>query len=142
MGDRFYNEMLDRIGTCPGYRGTTRRRRMAWDDAKKAEAVDLYSSQEPTPETSMEIVKDVADSLGESPNGVRMILTRAGVYVKKAPKSSSSNSTGGSRVSKADAQSALSDAIQDAGQEIDQGIIDRLTGKAAVYFTNIINTVN
>ncbi|SVB98185.1 uncharacterized protein METZ01_LOCUS251039 [marine metagenome] len=142
MGDRFYNEMLDRIGTCPGYRGTTRRRRMAWDDAKKAEAVDLYSSQEPTPETSMEIVKDVADSLGESPNGVRMILTRAGVYVKKAPTSSSSNSTGGSRVSKADAQSALSDAIQDAGQEIDQGIIDRLTGKAAVYFTNIITTMN
>jgi hypothetical protein len=115
---------------------------MAWDDNKKAQAVDLYTELEPTPETSMEIVKDVADSLGESPNGVRMILTRAGVYVKKAPTSSSSNSTGGSRVSKADAQSALSDAIQDAGQEIDQGIIDRLTGKAAVYFTNIITTMN
>ena len=33
----------------------------------------------------MEIVKDIADELGESPNGVRMILTRAGVYVKKNP---------------------------------------------------------
>ncbi len=141
MGDRFYNEMLDRTGNCPGYRGTTRRRRMAWDDAKKAEAVDLYSSQEPTPETSMEIVKDVADSLGESPNGVRMILTRAGVYVKKAPtKSSSSNSTG--RVSKADAQNTLRDAIQDAGQEVDMSIIDKLTGKAAVYITGIINAIN
>ena len=115
---------------------------MAWDDNKKAQAVNLYTELEPTPETSMEIVKSIADDLSESPNGVRMILTRAGVYVKKAPKSSSGNSTGGSRVSKADAQSALSDAIQDAGQEIDQGIIDRLTGKAAVYFTNIINTVN
>ena len=147
MGDRFYNEMLDRTGTCPGYRGTTRRRRMAWDDAKKAEAVDLYSSQEPTPETSMEIVKDVADSLGESPNGVRMILTRAGVYVKKSPtrsssSSSSSNSTGGGRVSKADAQNTLRDAIQDAGQEVDMSIIDKLTGKAAVYITGIINAVN
>ena len=141
MGDRFYNEMLDRIGTCPGYRGTTRRRRMAWDDAKKAEAVDLYSSQEPTPETSMEIVKDVADSLGESPNGVRMILTRAGVYVKKATTKSSSNSTGG-RVSKADAQNTLRDAIQDAGQEVDMSIIDKLTGKAAVYITGIINAIN
>ena len=141
MGDRFYNEMLDRTGTCPGYRGTTRRRRMAWDDAKKAEAVDLYSSQEPTPETSMEIVKDVADSLGESPNGVRMILTREGVYVKKAPtRSSSSNST--SRVSKADAQNTLRDAIQDAGQEVDMSIIDKLTGKAAVYITGIINAIN
>ena len=117
---------------------------MAWDDAKKAEAVDLYSSQEPTPETSMEIVKDVADSLGESPNGVRMILTRAGVYVKKSPtrSSSSSNSTGGSRVSKADAQNTLRDAIQDAGQEVDMSIIDKLTGKAAVYITGIINAIN
>ena len=141
MGDRFYNEMLDRIGTCPGYRGTTRRRRMAWDDAKKAEAVDLYSSQEPTPETSMEIVKDVADSLGESPNGVRMILTRAGVYVKKAP-TRSSNSTSGGRVSKTDAQNTLRDAIQDAGQEVDMSIIDKLTGKAAVYITGIINAIN
>ena len=115
---------------------------MAWDDAKKAEAVDLYSSQEPTPETSMEIVKDVADSLGESPNGVRMILTRAGVYVKKSPtrSSSSSNSTG--RVSKADAQNTLRDAIQDAGQEVDMSIIDKLTGKAAVYITGIINAIN
>jgi hypothetical protein len=142
MGDRFYNEMLDKVGTCPGYRGKNRRRRMAWDDNKKAQAVNLYTELEPTPETSMEIVKSIADDLNESPNGVRMILTRAGVYVKKAPTSSSSNSTGGSRVSKADAQSALSDAIQDAGQEIDQGIIDRLTGKAAVYFTNIITTMN
>ena len=142
MGDRFYNEMLDKIGTCPGYRGTTRRRRMAWDDAKKAEAVDLYSGQEPTPETSMEIVKEDADSLGESPNGVRMILTRAGVYVKKSPtrSSSSSNSTG--RVSKTDAQNTLRDAIQDAGQEVDMSIIDKLTGKAAVYITGIINAIN
>ena len=144
MGDRFYNEMLDRTGTCPGYRGKNRRRRMAWDDAKKAEAVDLYSTQEPTPETSMEIVKDVADSLGESPNGVRMILTRAGVYVKKAPtrSSNSSNSTGGGRVSKTDAQNTLRDAIQDAGQEVDMSIIDKLTGKAAVYITGIINAIN
>ena len=116
---------------------------MAWDDAKKAEAVDLYSAQEPTPETSMEIVKDVADSLGESPNGVRMILTRAGVYVKKSPaRSSSSNSTGGGRVSKVDAQNTLRDAIQDAGQEVDMSIIDKLTGKAAVYITGIINAIN
>ena len=115
---------------------------MAWDDAKKAEAVDLYQLQVPTPETSMEIVKDVADSLGESPNGVRMILTRAGVYVKKSPtRSSSSNSTGG-RVSKADAQNTLRDAIQDAGQEVDMSIIDKLTGKAAVYITGIINAIN
>ena len=142
MGDRFYNEMLDRTGTCPGYRGKTRRRRMAWDDAKKADAVEMYTNQEPTPETSMEVVKEIADELSESPNGVRMILTRAGVYVKKATTRSNSNSTGGGRVSKADAQNTLRDAIQDAGQEVDMSIIDKLTGKAAVYITSIINANN
>jgi hypothetical protein len=39
----------------------------------------------PTPENSMEIVKAIAEEMGQSPNGVRMILTKAGVYVKKAP---------------------------------------------------------
>ena len=115
---------------------------MAWDDAKKADAVEMYTNQEPTPETSMEVVKEIADELSESPNGVRMILTRAGVYVKKSTTKSSSNSTGGGRVSKADAQNTLRDAIQDAGQEVDMDINDKLTGKAAVYITGIINAIN
>ena len=115
---------------------------MAWDDAKKADAVEMYTNQEPTPETSMEVVKEIADELSESPNGVRMILTRAGVYVKKSTTKSSGNSTGGGRVSKADAQNTLRDAIQDAGQEVDDSIIDKLTGKAAVYITGIINAIN
>ena len=41
----------------------------------------------------MEIVKDIADEFEESPNGVRMILTKAGVYVKKAPASGGSKTT-------------------------------------------------
>ena len=93
MGDRFYQQQLEATGSYPGFRGTKRRRRVAWTDESKQQAIDLYTEQDPTPETSMEIVKDIADELGESPNGVRMILTRAGVYVKKNP---SSGSTGGS----------------------------------------------
>ena len=57
---------------------------MAWDDDKKAEAVSMYTESDPSPENSMEIVKEIAEELNESPNGVRMILTKAGVYVKKA----------------------------------------------------------
>ena len=49
---------------------------MAWTDEAKAQAVEMYTAEEPTPENSMEIVKMVADELGESPNGVRMILLR------------------------------------------------------------------
>ena len=100
-----------------------------------------------TPETSMEIVKDIADELEESPNGVRMILTKAGVYVKKSPASGGSKTTasggnGGGRVSKAAAQEGLIAAINDAGQSVDEEIISKLTGKAAQYFTTVLNGVN
>mgnify|MGYP003128736200 CR=1 FL=1 len=118
---------------------------MAWTDESKAEAVELYTEAEPTPETSMEIVKDIAEQLGESPNGVRMILTKAGVYVKKSPaarSTSSSNGGGTARVSKADAAQSLKDALSDAGQNIDDDIIDKLTGKASVYFAGVINAIN
>jgi hypothetical protein len=132
MSDRFYFQQQQK-----------RRRTMAWTDESKAEAVDLYTTEDPTPETSMEIVKTIADTLGESPNGVRMILTKAGVYVKKAPATSSAKSNGGgSRVSKADSQQTLKDALSDAGQNIDGDIIDKLTGKAAVYFAGVINAMN
>jgi len=132
MSDRFYFQQQQK-----------RRRTMAWTDESKAEAVELYTTEDPTPETSMEIVKTIADTLGESPNGVRMILTKAGVYVKKAPATSSAKSNGGGgRVSKADAQQTLKDALSDAGQETDGDIIDKLTGKAANYFAGVINAMN
>ena len=92
----------------------------------------------------MEIVKDIAEELGESPNGVRMILTKAGVYVRKTPaaKSSGGGSTGGGRVSVADAQDKLTSVLGDAGQEVDAAIISKLTGKAAVYFANVVESLN
>ena len=49
MGDRFYFQQQQRG-----------KRRMAWDDDKKAQAVEMYEAQDPTPETSMEIVKAVS----------------------------------------------------------------------------------
>ena len=117
---------------------------MAWTDEKKAEVIEAYESANPTPETSMEIVKDIADEFEESPNGVRMVLTKAGVYVKKAPATGGTKSTSssGGRVSKAAAIESLSAAIADAGQEVDQEILDKLTGKAAVYFTGVIAAIN
>ena len=116
---------------------------MAWTDESKAQAVELYEQGNPTPETSMEIVKEIAEELDESPNGVRMILTKAGVYVKKTPAAKSSASTGsagGTRVSKAAAQEALIAAITDAGKSVDEEIISKLTGKAAQYFTTLLSS--
>ena len=155
MSDRYYTQMLETTGWCPGYRNTfslaeykqnytlKRKRNMAWTDESKEQAVEMYTAEEPTPENSMEIVKMVAEELGESPNGVRMILTKAGVYVKKTPAAKSSGGgTGGGRVNVAQAQDDLVKAISDAGKEADTAIVSKLTGKAAVYFTTLINELN
>ena len=130
IGDRFYFQQQQTRG----------KRRMAWDEDKKAQAVEMYEDQNPTPETSMEIVSEIADELGESPNGVRMILTKAGVYVKKAQANGNGGaSSGGTRISKQAAQDALIAAINDKGGEVDEDIISKLTGKAAQYFTGLLS---
>ena len=144
MGERFYLAQLKAIGTCPGINPNKRRKRMAWTDEKKAEAVAMYEAAEPTPETSIEIVKQIAEDLEETPNGVRMILTKAEVYIKKA--AASGTKSGGSgekstRVSKEEAHDALKSAISDAGQDPDEDIVSKLTGKAAVYFTKLIEEI-
>ena len=145
MSDRFYLQMREATGWAPGlpeiYK-TKRRRRMAWTDEAKAQAVEMYTAEEPTPDNSMEVVKMIAEELGESPNGVRMILTKAGVYVKKTPAAKSSGGTGGGRVNVAAAQDELAKAISDMGKEADTAIISKLTGKAAMYFATLINELN
>ena len=129
MGDRFYFQQQQTRG----------KRKMAWDDDKKAQAVEMYEGQAPTPETSMEIVAEIAEELEESPNGVRMILTKAGVYIKKAQANGNGGaSSGGTRVSKQAAQDALIAAINDKGLDVDEDIISKLTGKAAQYFTGLL----
>lgn len=113
---------------------------MAWDDSKKALAISKYEGANPTSENSMDIVTEIADELGESPNGVRRILSVAGVYVKKeaaAASKSKTTKTTSTRVSKEDAQAQLISAIEAAGKEVDSDIISKLTGKAAVYFASL-----
>jgi hypothetical protein len=114
---------------------------MAWTDEKREEVIATYEAANPTPENSMEIVAEIAEDVGESVNGVRMILSKAGVYVKKEAATKASNG-GGTRVSKQASQDALSGAIRDLGQEVDEDIISKLTGKAAVYFTGVLNSIN
>lgn len=118
---------------------------MAWDDERRALAIKLYQEQEPTPANSMEVVAEVAESMGESVNGVRLILTKAGVYVKKeessktATTSDSKKAGSSTRVSKEDAQAKLIAALEAAGKDVDQDIISKLTGKAAVYFAGLFS---
>lgn len=114
---------------------------MAWTDEKKDLVVEAYTERNPTPENSMSIVREIAEEIGESPNGVRNILTKRGVYIKveSAAQPAKAGSEGSKRVSKADAISALTDAIEKTGKPVDDEIISKLTGKAALYFASIIS---
>ena len=52
MSDRFYLQMREATGWAPGlpesYK-TKRRRKVAWTDEAKAQAVEMYTAEEPTP---------------------------------------------------------------------------------------------
>jgi hypothetical protein len=113
---------------------------MAWEQEKRDAVIAEYLSRNPTPETSIEIVKALAEDYDESPNGVRVVLRKAEVYVKKAAAVSSNGGSKSTRVSKADAQQALIAAITDMGAAVDEEIIGKLTGKAAQYFTTVLST--
>lgn len=136
--DRFYSK----------HKGATK---MAWTPELKQLVIDAYVAASPTPDNSTEIIKDLAEKYEQTANGVRMILVQAAVYVKKDPAGvakatttgdTKAGGTGTKRVSKEVQINALRSALTDAGQVIDEEIIDKLTGKVAVYFADIINAVN
>lgn len=120
---------------------------MAWTDETKAQAIQAYKDASPTGDNSTEIVKQIAEDMSESPNGVRMILVQAGVYVKKEAASATTTKTGTAakdgakapRVSKESQISDLKAAIEAKGAEVDADILDKLTGKAAAYFLKVLS---
>ena len=115
-----------------------------WTPELKADVIKKYTEAGPTADTSTEIIKDIADELELSPNGVRMMLIQAKVYVKKAEatnKTTGDKKTGegAKRVSKESAIADLRAAIEEKGAAVDDDILSKLTGKAAVYFLGVIN---
>ena len=115
-----------------------------WTEELKQKVVEMYQEAEPTPETSTEIIKDIAEEIEMSPNGVRMVLVQADVYVKKevATKTSTKKAVGDGegtkRVSKDSAIAELRKIIEDKGASVDEDILGKLTGKAAVYFAQVL----
>lgn len=119
-----------------------------WTEELKTEAIEKYLAEEPTPETSIEIIKQIAEDMDQSPNGVRMVLVQANVYIKKDATAATTGKTGTTkgktdgdatkRVSKESQVAALKAAIEAKGGDIDDDILSKLTGKAAAYFTTIL----
>lgn len=115
-----------------------------WTEELENEVIEKYQAANPTPENTSEVVKQIADELDLTPNGVRMKLVKADVYIKKAAPASggSSGGGGGKRVNKQEAQDNLTSKIESFGLEADEEIISRLTGKAAVYFSEVLEKIN
>lgn len=116
---------------------------MAWTDEQKKEAISQYTGGNPTPENSTELIKEIADNMELSANGVRMVLVQAGVYVKKEAASSggagkTEKAEGTKRVSKESQIAELTAAIEAKGATVDTEILSKLTGKAAAYFTSVL----
>lgn len=111
-----------------------------WTQEFKQEVIDAYEAANPTPETTMDIVKKLAEEFEKTANGVRMVLTKGGVYIKKEISRASATTDSGKskRVNKADAIDSLKKLITDNGKDVDNDICDRLTGKAAVYFAELL----
>ena len=114
---------------------------MAWTDEDKSKAIAAYKAGNPTPENSTELIKEIAEEMDQSPNGVRMVLVQAGVYVKKEAAGATKKegaAEGTKRVSKESQINALKEVIKEAGAEVDDEILDKLTGKAAAYFVKVL----
>lgn len=112
-----------------------------WTDELKEQVIEEYENADPTPENSMEIVQELAEKYEKTVNGIRMILSKAGVYVKKSPApkaASTKDKPATTRVSKESSIKALTDVINSAGLDLEEEIISKLTGKAAVYFTLLL----
>ena len=123
---------------------------MPWTDEQREEAKELYEKEKPTPENTTEIVKQVAEAMGQTPNGVRMILNKQKVYIKAVGAKTPSKANGGGtdnkpkRVSKADSADALIKALEAEAVELsddDLATIGRMTGKATIMIESWIATI-
>lgn len=89
-----------------------------------------------------EVISQLSTKYGHSVNGVRTTLVRAGVYfkaIKTASKPATTGGAGGARINKAEAIQDLKNKIAAIDSDlIDDSILEKLTGKAAVYFSNIL----
>lgn len=126
-----------------------------WSPELEAELTSAYVAkielfpEDERPGVSMEIVAEIAKEHGVSPNGLRMKLSKAGVYVKKEAGKATAKTGGdapksGGRTSKSDAQAELRAAFNDAGLEdgfLDESIVDKLTGKAAAHLAEAIRKI-
>ena len=124
---------------------------MDWTPELKEQVIKQYLESNPTAENGTEICQAISEEIeGSTVNGVRIILAKATdaegnkIYISKASGSATKNKDAkpaSKRVNKADAAAALIEIIEDAELNVDEDIIGKLTGKAAVYFTELLTAI-
>jgi len=113
-----------------------------WTDELKQQVIEEYTSKNPTPETTGDIIEVIAEEHGKTVNGVRMILSKASVYVSKGkPSSSSPAEDKPARKTKQESLDELSQLLEDHEVQPDDTVISKMTGKAAEFFIKAINQI-
>lgn len=113
----------------------------AWTDELRQEIIEEYQKEEPTPETTMDIVADIASNHSLTVNGVRMVLSRAEVYITKGKTESASKEDKPKKKPKQESLDDLTALLTKHGVEPDDAVISKLTGKAAEYFIGAFTTI-
>ena len=124
---------------------------MDWTPELKEQVIKQYLESNPTAENGTEICQAIAEGLEDATvNGVRIILAKATdadgnkIYISKASGSATKDKDSKpatKRVNKAEAVASLIAVIEEAELNVDEDIIGKLTGKAAVYFTEILTAI-
>lgn len=104
------------------------------------ELIKAYQDMQPTPESNSSILEALGNANDISPNSIRVFLTKKGVYVKaEQPSADKPIATGSKRIPKEATITKLKGLIVAKGKEVDETVIDKLTGKAALYFIDLLS---
>ena len=119
-----------------------------WTPELKAEAISQYVERineylpEDQPSHTLEVIAELAASYGFTKNSMRGVIQQSEHYVKAAKKvAATSEKPASKRPNKAQAMAELKAAIVDGGAEVNDELIEKLTGIEAVYFTQVIRQI-
>lgn len=119
-----------------------------WTPELKAEAISQYVERineflpEDRPSHTLEVIAELATEYGFTKNSMRGVIQQSEHYVKAAKKvAATSEKPASKRPNKAQAMAELKAAIVDGGAEVNEELIEKLTGIEAVYFTQVIRQI-
>lgn len=119
-----------------------------WTPELKAEAISQYVERineflpEDRPSHTLEVIAELAAEYNFTKNSMRGVIQQSEHYVKAAKKvAATSEKPASKRPNKAQAMAELKAAIVDGGAEVNEELIEKLTGIEAVYFTQVIRQI-